>query len=82
MYLDTVTAENGNSIYLPMYSNVKGTSVPSGSSTSNGYYWSATESGQTVNYAYYLSLGTGNSFAASLTLYKYYRMLVRPVLVK
>ena len=82
IYGYTVTAENGNSIYLPMYSNVKGTSVPSGSSTSNGYYWSATESGQTVNYAYYLSLGTGNSFAASLTLYKYYRMLVRPVLVK
>lgn len=63
-----------------MYRYVTGTNVPTGESTSNGYYWSATESSGTS--AYYLSLGTGNSFSANLTQSKYYRMPVRPVLVK
>ncbi len=82
LYGYTVTAENGNSIYLPMYNYVQGTNVPSGSSSSSGYYWSATEYRGNEYSAYYLNLGTGSSHSVNSSKNKYYRMLIRPVLIK
>ena len=82
VYGYTVTADNGNSIYLPMYNYVTGTSVPSGiSDANNGCYWSATEYSGNNYSAYFLGLGSGSQNVNS-TKYKYYRMLIRPVLIK
>ena len=73
-----VTGTNGNSIYLPMYNYIIGTNEP-GESEYPGYYWSSTE--QNDYHAYCMYLYT-SSYSVNHYEYKYYRMLVRPVLAK
>ncbi len=78
VYGYTITAENGNSIYLPLYDYCTGANVSSSSST-YGYYWSSTVYSSS-NYAYALELASNTKSLDNN--YKYYRMQVRPVLVK
>ncbi len=73
-----VTGTNGNSIYLPMYNYIIGTNEP-GESEYPGYYWSSTEQNDYHAYCMYLYTSSHN---VNNYEYKYYRMLVRPVLAK
>ena len=73
-----VTAENGNSIYLPFYDYETGSRVPNGVSTSSGYYWTSTE--YSGSYGNALKLTSTTKYIDNN--YKYYRMPIRPVLVK
>ncbi len=80
VYGYTVTAKNGNSIYLPMYANLNGTEVPSGVSSTYAYYWTATEGyNEYKAYSFYLST---SSLEFSSNNNKSVRMLIRPVLIK
>lgn len=78
VYGYTVTAENGNSIYLPFYDYETGSRVPNGVSTSSGYYWTSTE--YSGLYGNALKLTSTTKYIDNN--YKYYRMPIRPVLVK
>lgn len=79
VYAYTITGPNGNKIYLPMYDYVTGTAEPDDSYTT-GYYWCSTESSSSYK-AYYMYLTkTGQSTINDR--YKYYRMQIRPVLIK
>ena len=79
VYGYTITAVNGNSIYLPFYFYTTGENIVNGSSYTSGYYWSSTEYSSS-NKAYALELTSSSKYIDYNS--KYYRMQVRPVLVK
>ncbi len=82
VYGYTVTANNGNSIYLPFYFYTIETGTVS-SSSSSGYYWTSTPRFTTSNdyYAYMLKL-TSSSKSLSSYEYKYTQMQIRPIVAK
>ncbi|MCD8237701.1 MAG: hypothetical protein LUD00_13930 [Prevotellaceae bacterium] len=78
VYCWTVTGENGNKIYLPMYNyynRIPSTATPS----TTGCYWTSSEY-DSDEYGWLLELGTSSK--RFTYLYKYYHMSIRPVLVK
>lgn len=83
VYVWNITGPNGNSINLPVYEYIRGDEKPSTSSSNYGYYWSSTEydnsSSTTSAYNMYLYSTTSKKINNEP---KYYRMPVRPVLVK
>lgn len=79
VYGYTVTATNGNSIYLPFYGEISGTEEPNVSSSRGGDYWTSTENSS--SYGTYLHMTSSSQYCGS-SKSKYLRLPVRPVLVK
>ncbi len=87
-----VTAKNGNSIFLPFQGYITGEGTFSYMS-GEGYYWSSTNYNGTLNSEFGSAVHLLNDYDAvnlidynyqynGVQYYKYYRMQIRPVLVK
>lgn len=81
VYGYTITAQNGNTIYLPMYDYQSWSSMSSDNSNTYGYYWTATPAYNDSQEAYNLYITTSSGMYLT-TRYKLNGLQIRPVLVK